>query len=95
MKQLSEILTILKNEKRRLHEKYHVAEIAVFGSVSRGEATEASDIDLLVELDQPLGLSFITLADELESLLQTKVDIADKEMLHKLWPYISSDLVYA
>ncbi len=95
MKSLSEVLAILKREKQHLRERYNLVEIAVFGSLARGEATETSDIDLLVELEKPLGFEFIDLADDLETLLGTKVDMADREMLRKLWPYISSELVYA
>ena len=95
MKSLSEVLAILKQEKQRLKARYNVSAIAVFGSLSRGEATEASDIDLLVELEKPLGLEFVQLADDLEALLGTKVDVADREMLRKLWPYVYSELIYA
>ena len=52
MKSLSEVLAILKQEKQRLKARYNVSAIAVFGSLSRGEATEASDIDLLVSFNQ-------------------------------------------
>jgi predicted nucleotidyltransferase len=95
MKSLSEILAILKREKSYLKDRYKLSNIAVFGSVSRGEANETSDVDLLVELEQPLGLEFVQLSEDLESILGEKVDVADREMLQKLWPYVSPELVYA
>lgn len=95
MKSLSEILAILKREKSYLKDQYKLSNIAVFGSVSRGEANETSDVDLLVELEQPLGLEFVQLSEDLESILGEKVDVADREMLQKLWPYVSPELVYA
>jgi predicted nucleotidyltransferase len=42
--------------KPRLAETYHVSEIGVFGSVARGEGTTDSDLDLLIEFDEPVSL---------------------------------------
>ena len=96
MKQkLSDILNKLKALEPQLQERYHVSRIGVFGSVARGDSTEKSDIDLYVELEKPLGFDFILLGDELEEALGAKVDIADREMLKRLWPYIQDDLIYA
>lgn len=46
----------------------------LFGSYVRGEATEESDVDLLVELDytQRIGLHFVQMIFDLEDLLQKK-----------------------
>lgn len=54
----------------------HVRTLSVFGSVARGEAGDASDIDLLVEFDRPVGLfHFVTVKERLESLLDLPVDL--------------------
>ena len=47
----------------------------LFGSYSRGNQTENSDVDLLVELDysQPIGLEFIQMQLDLQNLLSKKV----------------------
>ncbi len=56
--------------------EFGVKRAAVFGSASRGESTEASDIDLLIELNEPLGLlQFARLNYTLEDALQKKVDL--------------------
>jgi len=94
MKKREEILETLRQLKPYLHEKFHVSGIAVFGSVARGEADQTSDVDIYVELDKPLGLEFVALGDELEVTLGIKVDLADRPMLKRLWPYIEADLVY-
>lgn len=49
----------------------------LFGSYARGEANDLSDIDMLVELDysQPIGLKFISMKQELEKLLDKRVDL--------------------
>lgn len=57
----------------------------LFGSYSRNEADDNSDIDILVELDHsiPIGMQYFTYADRLQSLLKKKVDIVSDEGLSK------------
>lgn len=57
----------------------------LFGSYSRNEADDNSDIDILVELDhsKPIGMQYFTYADRLQSLLKKKVDIVSEEGLSK------------
>ncbi|GII57970.1 nucleotidyltransferase [Planotetraspora thailandica] len=68
----------------RLCEKYGVAELAVFGSVARGEDEDQSDIDLLYVLKpgNDIGIEFFGFQEELEDLLGRKVDVVSKEGLH-------------
>lgn len=56
---------------------------AVFGSFARGEATEESDIDLLVRLSKPTGWAFFGIAEDLQDTLGKKVDLATENMLGK------------
>lgn len=54
-----------------LREKYHIKNIGIFGSVARNEETENSDIDILVEIEKPIGFfDFIRLENFLSNLLQ-------------------------
>ncbi len=46
-----------------------------FGSASRNLSGDASDIDLVVEFERPIGLRFMELGDYLESLLGYEVDL--------------------
>lgn len=78
MTSLSDIKEILKSHKSRLSSKYGLNNIAIFGSYGRGEQTENSDIDILVDFIQPIGVEFIDLADELERILRVKVDLVSK-----------------
>lgn len=55
-----------KNDKDRLIKKYPLESIGIFGSFSRNEQTQDNDVDILVEFDQPIGIEFIDLAEELE-----------------------------
>ncbi len=71
-----EALETLRRELPYLKEKYGVVKIALFGSFAKGTSGEASDIDLLVQLERPLGLEFVALANYLEECLGRPVDIA-------------------
>ena len=71
----------------------------LFGSYSRGDADENSDIDILVELDysKQIGLEFIRMQLELEDLLQHKVDLISAKAVSKyIYPFIENDkyLIY-
>ncbi len=57
--------------------------LGVFGSVARGEDTAESDIDLLIKLNQPIGLpEFIALEDKFVEVLGREVDLATEQSLH-------------
>jgi len=47
----------------------------LFGSYAKNLQTEASDIDLVVEFEHPLGFRFIEFTEYIESLLGKSVDI--------------------
>ena len=57
---------------------------ALFGSFARGEATEESDIDLLVRFSKPKGIDWIDAALEIEDTLGRKVDLVTEKSLHPL-----------
>ena len=63
--------------------KYGASNVRVFGSVARGEATESSDVDLLVDQDWSRLSSWggMGLVIELEDLLGRKVDVATEDEL--------------
>lgn len=56
-----EIRQVLQAHRDILWERYGVQTIALFGSYARGEATPESDVDLLVQLEKPIGLRFFEL----------------------------------
>jgi hypothetical protein len=63
--------------------KYHVARLALFGSIAREEAHESSDLDLLVSFQpgQTPGLGFFMLQEELHDMLGLPVDLNTAEDL--------------
>lgn len=66
--------------------RYGVAELAIFGSVARGEASEDSDIDLLYELapGASLGFDVFDLEDGLVEVFGRPVDLVAKGAVHRL-----------
>ena len=65
-----------------LRQRYGVAEMSVFGSRARDENTAASDVDLLVAFDRPIGFfSLIALEDEQSHPLSLRVDVVLNEAL--------------
>jgi predicted nucleotidyltransferase len=63
--------------------KNDVSYCAVFGSFARGDATDTSDVDLLVRFSVPKGLGFFGIAEDLEEALGKKVDLATENMIGK------------
>lgn len=95
MKTLQEIKATLSSHKNRLYEKYPIRSMAIFGSVSRKENTENSDVDILVEFSGKIGIRFIDLADELERIIGSKVDLVSKKGIQKKYlQAINEDLIY-
>lgn len=76
-----EILTKLTELKPILYKEYSVKEIGLFGSYSDDSFTEESDIDILVELERPIGWKFFTLELYLENIFQKKIDLVTKNAL--------------
>ena len=96
MSEKQTIITILKKAKPSLEKKYGVKDLALFGSYSRNEAnTDKSDVDIMVDFSKPIGLAFVDLADELEQLLQLKVDLVSRKGIKpKYFTVIEPDLIY-
>ncbi len=94
-KTLIEIENVLRQHKLELMKKYHLKSIAIFGSYSRREQKELSDVDILVDYEQPMGIEFIDLANELETLLKLKVDLVSKKGVKARYlNSIEQELVY-
>lgn len=53
MTSLTEIKDTLKSNKQRLTDKYGLSFMAIFGSYGRGQQTDSSDIDILVDFQKP------------------------------------------
>jgi len=95
VKTLKEIKSTLVSHKNRLYSDYPIKSLAIFGSYSRREQNEESDIDIIVEFNDKIGIRFIDLAEELENLIGFKVDLVSRKGIReKYYKKIKSDLLY-
>jgi uncharacterized protein len=78
-----QVLELLEELLPSLHEKYGVVRLALYGSFAHGSPSAKSDIDLLVDLSRPLGLEFVSLAEDIEKHLGRKVDLTTFETLNR------------
>lgn len=84
----TDVLKTKRDDILRLASQHGAHNVRVFGSVARGEAGPTSDIDLLVKMDRGRSLlDLIELSQDLESILQRKVDILTDEGLS---PYLKA-----
>lgn len=83
MKTLDEIRTILAQKKEKIYQDYGVRILGIFGSYSRDEQSITSDIDLLIEIDRPIGLKFYELWEYLENLLECRVDLVRANLVRE------------
>jgi predicted nucleotidyltransferase len=77
----AEIINKLLELKPTLRADYSVKEIGLFGSFSDNTFNEDSDIDILVELYQPIGWKFFSLEIHLEKVFGRKIDLVTKSAL--------------
>ena len=74
--------------------KYPIESLAIFGSYARGDQTDQSDLDLLVEFNDRIGIRFVDLAEELERKLGMKVDLVSRKgVKDSYFKEISKDLL--
>lgn len=84
MTDIHEIRAVLRECLPEIRDRFGVTSIGIFGSYARGDANRDSDIDIIVELDRPIGWELVDLSDYLEARLQHRVDLVIKRSLHPL-----------
>ncbi len=96
MTDVEQIKRALLRHKTELRRKFKVKTIGVFGSYVRGEQKRGSDVDVLVEFEEPVGLfEFMRLEFYLSDLLGVKVDLVSKKALKPyIGEYIKREVVY-
>ena len=91
----SDVLSLLRAHKTALARRFGVAELSLFGSFARDQATSDSDIDLLVQFDGPTtSKRFFGTQFYIEDLLGRRVDLITKKALRaELRPYVEREIV--
>lgn len=86
----------LGNFKHQFGDKFGITKLGVFGSVARGENTEGSDIDIVVEVENPTLSLMHNLHEALVNLFGCKVDLVRfrKSLRPLLQANIKQDAIY-
>ena len=88
-----EILAFLRNHRQTLKSDFRIVKLGLIGSFARGEQTEDSDIDLLVEFEPNTDDLFgkkMKLKDLLKNSFEREIDICREKYIK---PYIKSYLL--
>ncbi len=89
-------MDILKGHIQDIKSGFSVKRIGIYGSFSRGEEKESSDIDILVEFEKPTFRNFMNLSFYLEDLFGRKVDLVTVKGLHpRIRPYVEKDVIWS
>ena len=95
MKTKREYIKLIENQEDELRKNFGVRSLRLFGSVSRGEQLENSDVDVCVEME-PRAYLIVRLKRYLEQLLGCSVDVVrmHKHMNPFLLQEINQDGIY-
>jgi predicted nucleotidyltransferase len=81
---IDDLLKPKREEILRIARKHGVGRVRIFGSFARGDASETSDVDLLIEVEGPTPPWFPGgLVADLEALLGRRVDIVEPDALQE------------
>ena len=91
-----QIMEFLKTHKDEMARRFGVRRIGLFGSHARGEGTTRSDLDILIEMEQPGFDNYMDLKFYLEENLGMVVDLVLADSLKpRLKPIITREVAYA
>lgn len=92
----ADALSVLRGCKSVLAQRYGVTSLGLFGSVARDQATENSDVDVVIRLSQPDLFAMVHIKDVLQQALGRRVDLVHyrERMNAFLKKRIDEDAVY-
>jgi predicted nucleotidyltransferase len=86
----------LRRHEREIKKRFGVRRIGLFGSFARGEQKDTSDVDILVEFEEPTFDNFMNLAFFLEDLFSRRVELVTPDSLSPyIAPYVKKEVVWA
>ena len=90
-----QILKMIEANRERI-KGFGVRRLGLFGSAARGEATEGSDLDFVVELERKTFDNYMDLKEFLEELFKCKIDLVMKDAIKpRLREPILKETIYA
>jgi hypothetical protein len=89
------IIDILRGHEQEIKKRFGVKRIGLFGSFARGEEKDSSDVDIMVEFDQPTFDNFMKLVFYLEELFHRKLELVTPDSLSPyIAPYVKNEVVW-
>ena len=97
MKTVQDYIGIIRQNSSKITHDFGIKSLRIFGSVSRNEQTESSDVDICVETETPNPFLLANFKEYLQGLFQCPVDVV---RIHKnMNPFFKSrierDGIYA
>jgi len=86
-----DVLNMLREYKNNNHQKYGIENIGIFGSIARGDATEASDVDICIETKTPDLFMLVHVKEDLQNLFHKSVDIV--RLRDRMNPYLKNRII--
>lgn len=91
-----DVLKILKSHNNEIKKKFGVRNIGIFGSYARGEEKETSDVDVLVEFEEPTFRNFMGLVFFLEDIFGREVDlVTTKGLSPYIRPHVEKEVIWS
>jgi len=78
------VIKLIKKNYPYLSAEFGIKKIGLFGSIAKGIEKKDSDIDIVVELERPIGFKFINLVEYLENIFNRKVDVLTKDGIENI-----------
>lgn len=95
-KDKASVLRVIREKQSEIAGRFTVRRIGVFGSFARDKAGPGSDVDILVELNEPTFDNYMDLKFYLEEILQHPVDLVIHDAVKpRLKAIIEQEVVYA
>ena len=95
---MNSIVQILQHNLPTLKQKYPLLSLGVFGSYSRGEETQNSDLDIVYETLPNTFLNlhnYLNLQKELSQITKVKIDLVNKKYMNEvIWLTAKKDIIY-
>jgi len=96
MKTREDIIEIIRIHKAEIDSRFTARRIGLFGSYAHGTAEPGSDVDIVVEMEEPTFDHYMDLKFYFEDLFAANVDLVLADTIKpRLKPYIDRDLIYA
>ncbi len=95
-KERLKVLKVIREKQSELVARFTVQRIGVFGSFARDTAGPESDVDILVDFNEPTFDNYMDLKFYLEEILNRPVDLVIHDTIKpRLKPIIEQEVVYA